>query len=607
MSGKVIQGFFVGGRPRAVGGGPKLPAPVTQPKAMPRSPRPPAPVFAGRPPIAPAGLPGPPAPAFAARPPVAQPRASGDAFPIGPGQIDPAQIGLRSGGGRPLPDAVRGQMEAALGADFSSVRVHVGPQAERLGAIAFTLGTDIYFAPGRFQPDTIHGQQLLGHELAHVVQQRAGRVRNPLGAGIAVVQDWALEAEADRLGHLAAAHRVAARATSAPSAVQPSSPVRISPPVSTGPGTYRLTAGAGGPAVGSVMMHARDKVSVEITDLGVDPAHRAHGLGKRLLASAARTAQLSGRSKMTLAAQDNGSGRLTQWYKAMGFVQVGVTQRGCPRLEAPVSRVLAGTASAAFRPVVGGAQQSGGFAPAPAGRPRPLQRSVAAANGLVARPAMVQPGATNRRLLPTFPASVFPGSAFPASYAAFGPHASATGSDGARINRPGATLLKRIAGSGIVQRMKRARRADSDDDSDYEDPDEARNLRQAEKKRRKKDPDADYESSDDEDDRPAGYMEVSTYLDHHRVQVPRGLGAHGDVYYWVKPYGGRVAIYFKPSWVEETKQEKMTSNRAESTADEGDGLTWHHTDQCSRGLCLLQLVPRDIHAAVSHIGGVGLR
>jgi Domain of unknown function (DUF4157) len=78
------------------------------------------------------------------------------------------------------------------------------PQAERIGAIAFTLGSDIYFAPGRFQPDTVHGQQLLGHELAHVVQQRAGRVRNPLGSGIAVVQDHALEAEADRLGHRAA-------------------------------------------------------------------------------------------------------------------------------------------------------------------------------------------------------------------------------------------------------------------------------------------------------------------------------------------------------------------------------------------------------------------
>jgi hypothetical protein len=117
-----------------------------------------------------------------------------------------------------LPEGVRGKMEAALGADFSNVRVHVGPHADRIGAIAFTIGADIYFAPGRFQPDTVQGQQLLGHELAHVVQQRMGRVKNPLGSGLAVVQDHALEAEADRLGRQAAAHRVAAQAKRARSA-----------------------------------------------------------------------------------------------------------------------------------------------------------------------------------------------------------------------------------------------------------------------------------------------------------------------------------------------------------------------------------------------------
>jgi hypothetical protein len=98
-----------------------------------------------------------------------------------------AMLGRLPVGGRKLPDGMRGKMEAALGADFSSVRVHVGPQAEQIGASAFTVGPDIHFAPGRFRPDTASGQQLLGHELTHVVQQRAGRVRNPLGTGLAVV------------------------------------------------------------------------------------------------------------------------------------------------------------------------------------------------------------------------------------------------------------------------------------------------------------------------------------------------------------------------------------------------------------------------------------
>jgi Domain of unknown function (DUF4157) len=125
--------------------------------------------------------------------------------------VEAGQLGLASGSGRPLPDAVRGRMEAALSADFSAVRVHVGPQAERIGAIAFTIGSDIYFAPGRYQPDTIQGQQLLGHELAHVVQQRAGRVRAQHTGGVMVVQDTLLEAEAERLGLRAALHQAPPR------------------------------------------------------------------------------------------------------------------------------------------------------------------------------------------------------------------------------------------------------------------------------------------------------------------------------------------------------------------------------------------------------------
>jgi hypothetical protein len=108
-------------------------------------------------------------------------------------------------GGQPLPAQVRQKMEAAFGADFRDVRVHVGPQAQALGATAFTQGTNIHFAPGHYDPDTQRGQQMLGRELAHVVQQRSGRVRNPFGSGVAVVQDHMLEAEAERMAMRAAA------------------------------------------------------------------------------------------------------------------------------------------------------------------------------------------------------------------------------------------------------------------------------------------------------------------------------------------------------------------------------------------------------------------
>lgn len=108
--------------------------------------------------------------------------------------------------GRRLPEVVRRRMEAALGADFSDVRAHVGREVQTLGALAFTQGSDLYFAPGQYNPSSPAGLRLLGHELTHVVQQRAGRVRNPFGSGLAVVQDPAMEAEAERLGIRAASH-----------------------------------------------------------------------------------------------------------------------------------------------------------------------------------------------------------------------------------------------------------------------------------------------------------------------------------------------------------------------------------------------------------------
>jgi hypothetical protein len=72
-------------------------------------------------------------------------------------------------------------MESAFGADFSGVRVHAGSDlAGRVAASAFTIGRDIHFAPGAYQPGRPSGQWLLAHELTHVVQQGA----SPGGTGV---------------------------------------------------------------------------------------------------------------------------------------------------------------------------------------------------------------------------------------------------------------------------------------------------------------------------------------------------------------------------------------------------------------------------------------
>jgi hypothetical protein len=119
--------------------------------------------------------------------------------------VDAFRVSLQpKTGGQPLPSDVRAKMEAAFGSDFSDVRVHVGHEASRIGAIAYTWGANIHFAPGHYNPHTLQGQKVLGHELWHVVQQKSGRVQNPFGGGVAVVQDHALEAEADRMGVKAA-------------------------------------------------------------------------------------------------------------------------------------------------------------------------------------------------------------------------------------------------------------------------------------------------------------------------------------------------------------------------------------------------------------------
>ena len=97
--------------------------------------------------------------------------------------------------GRPLPDAVRARMEVAFGADFSDVTVREDHEAVRLDAAAFTRGAQITFHPGMYHPESADGQETLAHELAHVLQQRAGRA-----GGSGVDEHPALEAEAAAAG-----------------------------------------------------------------------------------------------------------------------------------------------------------------------------------------------------------------------------------------------------------------------------------------------------------------------------------------------------------------------------------------------------------------------
>jgi hypothetical protein len=103
-----------------------------------------------------------------------------------------AQKDLKSG--EPLPPELASRFSKAYQHDLSQVRVHPESQkAADLGAQAYTVGKDVAFAPGTYQPATAQGQRLLGHELAHVVQQSQGK---PTVQGKGLASDDA-EKEAD--------------------------------------------------------------------------------------------------------------------------------------------------------------------------------------------------------------------------------------------------------------------------------------------------------------------------------------------------------------------------------------------------------------------------
>ncbi|HUS66478.1 MAG TPA: DUF4157 domain-containing protein [Kofleriaceae bacterium] len=131
------------------------------------------------------------------------------------------------GSGQPLPGGFRAEMESFLGIDLSAVRVHQGGQAGDAGAVAYAKGSDIFMAPGTYDPESPHGRELLGHELAHIAQQARGQVKaNTDVGGLPVNNDASLEKEADAIGAQAArgSTRAPARGTMpAPAALAPAS------------------------------------------------------------------------------------------------------------------------------------------------------------------------------------------------------------------------------------------------------------------------------------------------------------------------------------------------------------------------------------------------
>jgi hypothetical protein len=91
-----------------------------------------------------------------------------------------SSIQQAKGSGQSLDPNLQAKMGQAMGADFSGVKVHTDSQSDQLNqsiqAKAFTTGKDVFFRQGAYEPNSRGGQELIAHELTHVVQQGGGDV-----------------------------------------------------------------------------------------------------------------------------------------------------------------------------------------------------------------------------------------------------------------------------------------------------------------------------------------------------------------------------------------------------------------------------------------------
>jgi predicted chitinase len=151
------------------------------------------------------------------------------AHPTSPNSGISEKIQAKLGGGNPLPENIRQQLEMGLNTDLSSVRVHTDSDADFLSksvhAKAFTTGNNIFFSSGAFDPNTKWGYELIAHETTHTLQQASGQVQPGIDS------DPSLETAAQTKGaELAAGFNPNFKYKNLENQAQPNSPLIASQP-----------------------------------------------------------------------------------------------------------------------------------------------------------------------------------------------------------------------------------------------------------------------------------------------------------------------------------------------------------------------------------------
>lgn len=195
------------------------------------------------------------------------------------GAIDPEDPAVEAvlrqrASGQPLPMGLCREMEDELGVSLAGVRVHtdaVAAQAARaLDAEAFTLGEDIFFAEGAFDPQARSGRKLLAHELAHVAQVLRGQTPAAGGALRVSQPDDPLEREADAMADridAAPARPLDGGARAARPAPARAAAVTSPAPSPASPGAIQRAPGNGQPLVPEMTI-ATEGTTARISVLG---------------------------------------------------------------------------------------------------------------------------------------------------------------------------------------------------------------------------------------------------------------------------------------------------------------------------------------------------
>ena len=157
-----------------------------------------------------------------------------------PERTSPVLDAVGSDSGHRLAPEVRAEMEAGLGADFSDVRIHTDARAAAaaaaIAAKAYTVGNEVVFGHGFFNPDRAEGKHILAHELTHVLQQRTAPMPAVgIGSEVAVSNpsdSFEQEAEATATRILSGPRRVDSSGDSGSGAAARTVPLAGSPSVS---------------------------------------------------------------------------------------------------------------------------------------------------------------------------------------------------------------------------------------------------------------------------------------------------------------------------------------------------------------------------------------